>query len=149
MLVRDWMTIDPITITSDTPVLEAANLLKQGGFRRLPVVDKGLLIGIVTDRDLKEASPSKATTLSVFELNYLLSRLKVAKIMKRPVYTISPDEPIEVAALMMEDHKISGLPVVENGNVVGILTITDLLRGFVDILELRQGGSLAPTPQQA
>jgi acetoin utilization protein AcuB len=140
MLVRDWMSPNPHVVPPATPVLEAMQLLRDGGYRRLPVVRDGKLVGIVTDRDLKEATPSKATTLSVYELNYLLSKLTIKDVMRAPVVTIGPDDPIEEAALAMESHRVSGLPVVERGAVVGILTITDLLRAFVDFLGLREGG---------
>jgi acetoin utilization protein AcuB len=140
MLVRDWMTSDPHAVPPTTPVLEAMQLLREGGYRRLPVVKDGSLVGIVTDRDLKEATPSKATTLSVYELNYLLSKLTVRDVMRTPVITIGLDEPIEQAALAMETHRVSGLPVVDREALVGILTITDLLRAMVDVLGLREGG---------
>ncbi len=140
MLVREWMTPDPQTVNASTPVMEAMQRLREGGFRRLPVVQNGKLIGIVTDRDLKEATPSKATTLSIYELNYLLSKLVVKDVMRSPVITVRVDDPIEQAALLMEEHRISGLPVLENGNLVGILTITDLMRALVSFLALREGG---------
>jgi acetoin utilization protein AcuB len=141
MLVRDWMTADPQTVTAATPVMEAMQRLREGGYRRLPVVRDGKLVGIVTDRDLKEATPSKATTLSVYELNYLLSKLTIKEVMTAPVMTIGPDDAIEEAALVMETHRVSGLPVVDHGKLVGILTITDLLRAFVRFLGLREGGT--------
>ena len=140
MLVRDWMTKDPHTVPPSTPVMEAMQLLREAGYRRLPVVRDGRLLGIVTDRDLKEATPSTATSLSVYELNYLLSKLTLKDVMRTPVVTIGPEEAIEQAALTMEEHRVSGLPVVEKGAIVGILTITDLLRAFVDFLGLREGG---------
>ncbi|MBW6456223.1 MAG: CBS domain-containing protein [Trueperaceae bacterium] len=140
MLVRDWMTKDPHTVPPSTPVMEAMQLLREAGYRRLPVVKDGKLLGIVTDRDLKEATPSKATSLSIYELNYLLSKLTLKDVMRTPVVTIGPDEAIEQAALTMEEHRVSGLPVVDKGAIVGILTITDLLRAFVDFLGLREGG---------
>ena len=140
MLVREWMTPDPQTVNASTPVMEAMQRLREGGFRRLPVVQNGKLIGIVTDRDLKEATPSKATTLSIYELNYLLSKLVVKDVMRAPVITVRVDDPIEQAALLMEEHRISGLPVLDNGNLVGILTITDLMRALVSFLALREGG---------
>lgn len=141
MLVREWMTSDPDTVAAKTTVMEAMQRLREGGFRRLPVVDGDRLIGIVTDRDLKEATPSKATSLSVYELNYLLSKLVVRDVMVKGVVTIGVDEPIEQAALLMEEHKVGGLPVMEGGRLVGILTITDLLRAFVTFLGLREGGT--------
>ena len=143
MLVRDWMTPDPHVVPPSTPVLEAMQLLRDAGYRRLPVVKDGRLVGIVTDRDLKEATPSKATSLSIYELNYLLSKLTVKDVMRAQVVTIGPDAPIEEAALTMETHRVSGLPVLEGGTrgpVIGILTITDLLRAFVDFLGQREGG---------
>ncbi len=140
MLVRDWMTRDPQTVSATTPVMEAMQRLREGGFRRLPVVQDGNLVGIVTDRDLKEATPSKATTLSIYELNYLLSKLLVKDVMVAAVITVSPDDPIERAALLMEEHRVSGLPVIEGGVISGIVTITDLLRAFVEFLGLREGG---------
>ena len=141
MFVKQWMTENPVTVTSRMPVVEAMQQLRQGGFRRLPVVDEGKLVGIVTDRDLKEATPSKASSLSVYELNYLLSKLTVGEVMNSPVLSVEPTDPIEKAALIMEENKVSGLPVVEGGAVVGIITITDMLSSFVDVLGLREGGT--------
>lgn len=140
MLVREWMTPDPQTVSGSTPVMEAMQSLREGGFRRLPVMQDGKLIGIVTDRDLKEATPSKATTLSIYELNYLLSKLVVKDVMRAPVITVRADDPVEQAALLMEEHRVSGLPVLEDGKLAGILTITDLMRALVTFLALREGG---------
>lgn len=141
MLVKEWMTEAPVTVAAQTPVMEAMHLLREGGYRRLPVMDGDRLIGIVTDRDLKEATPSKATTLSIYELNYLLSKLLVRDVMVRDVVTVGVDEPIETAALLMEEHKVSGLPVMDGGRLVGILTITDALRALVTMLGLKEGGT--------
>ena len=149
MLVSDWMVADPVTVTPETKLFEAQKVMRDGGFRRLPVVSRGRLVGIVTDRDLREAAPSKATSLSVFELNYLLSRLTVQDVMKTAVLTISPDDPIEKAALLMNEHKISGLPVVDGDSVVGILTITDLLQALVSLLDLETGGRVAQLGREA
>jgi len=135
------MTPNPQTVSSDTPVMEAMQRLREGGFRRLPVTRDGKLIGIVTDRDLKEATPSKATTLSVYELNYLLSKLLVKDVMKAPVITVRGEDPIEHAALLMEEHRVSGLPVLKGNELVGIVTITDLMRAFVSFLGMREGGT--------
>ena len=115
MLVKDWMTKEPVTVSSKTPMFEAQELLKNGGFRRLPVVDDGKLVGIVTDRDFKEASPSDATTLSIYELSYLLNKMHVRSIMHKPVITVKPEDTLEWAAMLMEEKKISGLPVVDSG----------------------------------
>ena len=144
MLVRDWMTPNPVAVERTAPVTEAAKLMREGGFRRLPVLDEGMLVGIVSDRDLKEAAPSQATTLSVFEIAPLLEKLTVDRIMTSPVITVSPDDPIEVAALLMEEHKLTGLPVLDGDILVGVLSVGDVLIAFVDLLELRQGGRLRP-----
>ncbi len=140
MLVRDWMTPAPVTITPDTPVIDAIKLLKEQGFRRLPVMQDGKLVGIVTDKDLKDAMPSKATTLSIWELNYLLSKLSVSEVMAKPVITVTADEPLEEAALLMEEYKVGGLPVLEDGQLVGIITITDVLKAFIEVMGLKEGG---------
>jgi len=140
MLVRDWMTPDPVTITPDTPVLEAIKLLKEKGFRRLPVLENGRLVGIVTDKDLKDAMPSKATTLSVWELNYLLSKLTVSEVMAKPVITVQAEEPLEEAALLMEEYKVGGLPVLDGNKLAGIITITDVLRAFIEVMGMKEGG---------
>ncbi|CAN5788948.1 CBS and ACT domain-containing protein [soil metagenome] len=140
MLVREWMTHDPQSVNPKTTVMEAMQRMREGNFRRLPVVQASRIVGIVTDRDLKEATPSKSTTLSVYELNYLLSKLTVQDVMQRAVVTVGPEDPFERAAVLMEEHRVSGLPVVEGGALVGMLTITDLLRAFVRFLGLREGG---------
>jgi acetoin utilization protein AcuB len=141
MFVAEWMTPAPQSVSSKTPVMEAMQLLRKGGYRRLPVVDGGRVSGIVTDRDLKSATPPKADTLSVYELNYQLSKLTVREVMTSPVVTVSPEDPVEQASLLMEEHKVSGLPVVSAGALKGMLTITDMLRAFVSMLGLRDGGT--------
>lgn len=141
MLVRDWMTRDPVTVTPDIPVMDALRIIKDRGFRRLPVMEGGRLTGIVTRKDLKDAMPSKATTLSVWELNYLLSKLTVSEVMARPVITAAEGEYIEDAALRMLEHRVGGLPVLDDaGQISGIITTRDILRAFTDILGMRQGG---------
>jgi len=141
MLVKDWMSKDPITINDDTSMMKAIHLMKQNRFRRLPVLQEGRLVGIVSDRDLKEASPSKATTLDVHELYYLLSELQVKDIMSRDPITVAPDDTVEHAAQLMLENTISGLPVTdEKGAVVGILTQSDVFRAFMHITGILQGG---------
>ena len=141
MLVKDWMSPAPLTVSPETPVLEALRLLKERGFRRLPVVEGSKLIGIVTDKDLKDAMPSKATTLSVWELNYLLSKLTVREVMATEVLTVNALETLEDAALRMQERKLGGMPVLDNaGALVGILTITDVLGALVRVLGLKEGG---------
>jgi acetoin utilization protein AcuB len=142
MLVKDWMTPQPLAIGPTTPVLDALKLLKERGFRRLPVTENDKVVGIVTDKDLKDAMPSKATTLSVWELNYLLSKLTVSEVMARPVLTAKLEDTLEDAALKMQHHKVAGLPVVDKKqNLVGILTITDVLDALIQVLGLKEGGT--------
>jgi acetoin utilization protein AcuB len=141
MLIKDWMTKDPITITENTSMIKAIHIMSERRFRRLPVVAAGQLVGMVTDRDLKEASPSKATTLDVHELYYLLAELQVKEIMSRNPVSVSEDDTVEHAAQIMLEHTISGLPVVDgSGQVVGIITQSDVFRAFMDIAGVLQGG---------
>jgi len=133
MLVRDRMTPNPITATPDTSVKEALELLRNNPFRHLPVVDEeGRLVGITTEKSLVYASPASDISLSVFEVNYLLSRMRLEQVMTREVVTVSPDLPVEEAARVMIDHQIGCLPVVEEGRLVGIISDTDIFRVFVE-----------------
>lgn len=136
MLVRDRMTSPPITVRPDSPFQDALNLMRTKHFRRLPVVnDHGKVVGIVSERDLLHAAPSSATSLSVWEVNYLLSRLHVADVMSNTVVTVSPEMPIEDAAQVMVTRKIGGLPVVDkNGALVGVITETDIFKAFTELL---------------
>lgn len=136
MFVRDRMTSPAVTITPDTPFQEALKLMRERKFRRLPIVNqKGELVGIVSERDLLYASPSPATSLSVWELNYLLAQLTVKEIMTQDVVTTTEDTPIEEAALLMVERKIGGLPVVDERNhVVGVITETDIFKAFVEMM---------------
>ncbi len=129
--VRDWMTPNPITIDIKTTLPEAHKLMKECHIRRLPVVDHGKVVGILTQGDIREASPSDATSLSIFELNYLLAKLNVEKIMTRDPITIAPTSTIREAAQIMLDHKIGGLPVIEGDKLVGIITESDIFRVLV------------------
>jgi acetoin utilization protein AcuB len=141
MLIKDWMAKDPVTITEETSMIKAIHIMKERRFRRIPVVAQGKLVGMVTDRDLKEASPSKATTLDVHELYYLLAELQVKEIMSRDPVSVSEDDTVEHAAQIMLEHTISGLPVVDgSGQVVGIITQSDVFRAFMDIAGVLQGG---------
>ncbi len=141
MRVKDLMTKNPITVDSETLVLDAHKIMKENNIRRLPVVDKGKLLGIVTRHDLLEASPSPATSLSVHELNYLLSKMKVKEIMKKNPLTLTPDTPFEEALKIGQDKKIGSFPVVENGKLVGIATESDIVRFLTRALGLRDEGS--------
>ena len=142
MLIKDWMTHDPITINDDTSMIKAIHIMKERRFRRLPVVSAGKLVGMVTDRDLKEAAPSKATTLDVHELYYLLAELQVKEIMSHNPLNVSQNDTVEHAAQIMLDHTISGLPVVDaDGKVVGIITQSDVFRAFMHITGVLQVGT--------
>ena len=127
-IVRNWMTPNPITITLQTTLPEAHRLMEKHYVRRLPVIHKGKLVGIVTRGGIREAQASTATTLSVYELNYLLDQLPAKEFMAYKPITISPDATIPEAACLMLQYKIGGLPVIENGELVGIITETDLCR---------------------
>jgi acetoin utilization protein AcuB len=141
MLVKDWMTKDPVSITDETSMMKAIHLMKERRFRRLPVLHEGKLVGIVTDRDLKEASPSKATTLDVHELYYLLAELQIKEIMSKNPLAVSPDDTVEHAAQLMLEKTISGLPVVDaGGQLVGIITQSDVFKAFMHITGIHQGG---------
>lgn len=141
MLVGERMSRPVITIHPEMAIQEALNEMRREKVRRFPVVDqRGRLVGIVSERDLLHAAPSDATSLSVFELNYLLSRIPVGEVMTADVLTVSEDTPVEVAARMMADNKIGGMPVTNNGEVVGIITETDLFKIFLEILGARYAG---------
>jgi acetoin utilization protein AcuB len=141
MLVKGWMTSDVMTIDEDTSMMKASQIMKENNIRRLPVMHKGKLVGMITDRDIKEASPSKATTLDVHELYYLLSELKVKDIMSKNVFTIGPEETVEKAAVKMLEHRISGLPVVnDKGKVVGVITQGDIFKVLVSLTGIYRGG---------
>ncbi|MBB5233988.1 CBS domain-containing protein [Deinococcus budaensis] len=130
--VKQVMAHPPVTAHPDTTVPEAVQLLKARGIRRLPLVEDGRLVGMVTDRDLKEAMPSQATTLSIWEITALLARMPLRQIMTTSVLTVSEDAPLQDAAYTMLNHKIGGLPVVNGAHeVVGIVTVTDVLREYV------------------
>lgn len=142
MLIRDWMTRDVITVAPETSMMQASKLMKEKNIRRLPVVDaKGLLVGIVSDRDVKAASPSKATTLDVHELYYLLDELRIKDIMTRSPLTVKVTDTVERAAILMDERDIGGLPVVDDaGKVVGIITDSDVFRVLISITGARHGG---------
>jgi acetoin utilization protein AcuB len=141
MLVGERMSSPVITIHPEMSMPDALNLMRQEHIRRLPVVDKrGRLVGIVSDKDLLNASPSDATSLSIYEVNYILSKLKVNEIMTKDVTTVTEDTPIEIAARIMADNKIGGLPVIRNQEVVGIITETDLFKIFLELLGARESG---------
>lgn len=141
MYVKSRMSSNPYTVTPDATIAEALELMRQHKIRRLPVVKSGKLVGIITERALLEVSPSKATTLSVFEINYLLSKTKVSTIMTKDVITVSPDTLLEEAAVIMRDNEISALPVLEGEKLVGIITETDIFSAFTELMGFRDKGT--------
>ena len=132
MRVSDLITGPPITIDPSTPVLEARRVMQARVIRHLLVVKDGHLVGIVTDRDIRLNMPSPATTLSVWEVNYLLARLTVGEVMTKIVISVEPDRPASAAAQLLITEKIGALPVVDGDRLVGIVTETDFLRAFVE-----------------
>ena len=140
MLVGERMSKPVITITPDMQITEAINLFKKEHIRRAPVIKNGKLVGIVTEGNLLNASTSSTTTLSIWELNYLLAKIKVANVMTKNVMTVSEDTPIEQAARIMADNKIGGLPVMRDSYVVGIITETDLFKLFLELMGAREMG---------
>ena len=140
MLVGERMSRPPVTIGPELSINDALALFKRERIRRAPVIKGGKLVGIVSEKDLLNASPSSATTLSVWEMNYLLSKLTVAEVMTKSVITIAEDTPIEEAARIMADNKIGGLPVVKGTRVVGIITETNLFKMFLELMGAREKG---------
>lgn len=142
MLIRDWMTKEVITVGPETSMMKASKLMREHKISRIPVVDdSGRLLGIVSDRDLKEASPSKATSLDMHELYYLLSEIKVKDIMTKTPLAVKPSETVEKAAVLMMNNNFGGLPVVDESlKVVGIITDSDVFKVLVQITGVTEGG---------
>ncbi len=132
MRVKDLMKRLPITVKLDTPVLEARDLMQRERIRHLLVTDSGRLEGIVTDRDIRLNLPSPATSLSVWEINYLLARQTVEDVMTRSVIVVEPERAAGEAARIMLDHKIGALPIVDGDHLVGIVTESDFVKAFAD-----------------
>ena len=140
MLVGERMSRPVISITKDMPIHDALALFKKEHIRRAPVLKDGRLIGIISDKDLLNASPSQVTSLSVWEMNYMLSKITVKEVMTRKVLTVQADTPIEEAARLMADNKIGGVPVMKADKVVGIITETDLFKIFLELMGARTVG---------
>ncbi len=140
MFVKQRMTANPFTVTPDVSIPDALAVMEEHGVRHLPVVDAGAVGGVISRNDIAAASPSKATTLSAQEATYLISKLRVAKVMSRPAVVISPDALLEEAATVLRDGKIEMLPVVADGALVGVITESDILDAFIDILGFRDVG---------
>ena len=141
MLVRDRMTVPAITVDPKTSIYDALALMKEKRIRRFPVVKGRRLVGVVTWTDLMRASPSPATSLTVWEIPYLLMKAPISEVMTRNVITVLPSATIEDAAVAMRHHKIGGLPVVEQGAVVGVITESDIFDAFIDLMGLHRGGA--------
>jgi len=144
MYVKNRMTANPFTIKSNAPLAEAIDLMREKGLKRVPVVgeDGKRLEGIITGGDIQKVSPSEASTLSIFEINYLLRKLTVGKAMTKKLFTIAPDALLEDAALLMRANKISSLPVVSNGGELeGIITQSDIFDAFLDLMGFRDAGT--------
>ena len=140
MFVANRMTANPVTVSPDTSIIDAAHIMLRKKFRRLPVVENGKLVGFLTDRDLMRVSPSPATSLSKFEVRELLTKLKVSEIMHRDAPTVRDDATIEEAALIMYQKKVDALPVLsEIGAVVGVITATDIMKTLIDMMGLPKG----------
>jgi acetoin utilization protein AcuB len=140
MLIRDWMAKDVLTVDENTSLMRATRIMKENNIRKLPVVSHGKLLGIITDRDVKEASPSKTTSLDIHELYYLLSEMKVKDVMTKNPITMKMTDSLEKAALIMLENKISGIPVLnDSGHLSGILSETDVLLGFIHATGIKDG----------
>ncbi|MDQ0202998.1 CBS domain-containing protein [Pectinatus haikarae] len=140
MFVSSYMTRNPITVSADTPVDEAAGLMKMNHFRRLPVMKDGKVVGIISDRDISRIAPSPATTLAKYEINSLLAKMPVSDVMSAPIVCVSDEATVEEAALLMCNNKIGGMPVVSSvGVLVGIITETDIFRVLVKVMGLASG----------
>ena len=140
MYVSDWMTKKVFTVDADDYLSDALTLMKEKCIKHVPVVKNGKLKGLISDRDIKEYSPSKATSLDIYELHYLLAKTKIKELMTTKVVIAAPDTPVEEAAMIMLDGNIGCLPVVEDGDLVGIISDRDIYRALVDITGVRHGG---------
>jgi acetoin utilization protein AcuB len=125
MKVRDVMTWNVVTVSSDTPIMEARKIMDAHNIRRLPVIDKGNLVGMVSKERIARSGPSPATSLSVWEINYLLAKMTVKEVMSKDVVTVHPDMPVEAAIALAQSKGVGALPVLEDHNLVGIATTND------------------------
>jgi acetoin utilization protein AcuB len=142
MLIKDWMASKVLTIDENTSVMRATRIMKENKVRRLPVLAHGKLVGMITDRDLKEASPAKTNSLDIHELHYLLSEMRVKDVMTPKLVSLDYEETLEKAAIVMLQNRISGLPIMdENDNLIGLLSETDVLRGFIHATGIADGTS--------
>jgi len=138
MFVGERMSRPVISVSPDMPINDVLAMFKKEHIRRAPVINKSKLVGIVTETDLLNASPSDVSTLSVWEMNYLISKVTVKRVMSKKVITVDAGTPIEEAARIMADNKIGGMPVLNNGRVAGMITETDLFKVFLELMGARQ-----------
>jgi acetoin utilization protein AcuB len=140
MLIKDWMATKILTIDENTSVMRATRMMKENKVRRLPVLSHGKLVGMITDRDLKEASPAKTNSLDIHELHYLLAEMRVKDVMTPKLVSLDYKETLEKAAIIMLENKISGLPIMdEDENLIGLLSETDVMRGFIHATGIADG----------
>jgi acetoin utilization protein AcuB len=140
MFVADWMTRQLVTVVPDDSVSHAMHLMLERGVKHLPVVRDSAVVGVISDRDIRAYTPSKATALDIYEINYLLAKAKVKDAMGARLTTTTPGTPIEEAALTLHENAIGCLPVVEGDVLVGIISDRDIFRALVDITGVRHGG---------
>jgi acetoin utilization protein AcuB len=140
MLIKDWMATSMLTVDINTSVMRATRTMKENNIRRLPVLSHGRLVGVVTDRDLKEASPSSTSEMDIHEMYYLLSEMKIKDVMTDKCISLQADDTLEKAALIMLEEKISGIMILDKeGALVGLLSETDILRGFIHATGIQDG----------
>ncbi|KAA0259431.1 CBS domain-containing protein [Deferribacter autotrophicus] len=141
MFVKDWMKKDVVVVNKNDTILDALHLMREHGFRRLPVLDGEKLVGIITEKDIKDFSPSKASTLDIYELHNALAKYEVKDAMTTDVITVRPEDPIEKAAIILRDKRFGGLPVVnDKGKLVGLITAVDVFDVFVEAMGIREKG---------
>ncbi len=141
MFVSEWMTQKVFSVKPDDYISDVVKIIREKGVKHVPVVERGKLRGIVSDRDIKDYCPSRATSLDIYELNYLLAKTKVREVMRVKVVTTGPDIPIEEAAMVLYDKNIGCLPVVADGQLAGIISDRDIFRALVDITGIRHRGN--------
>ena len=141
MFVRNKMTANPFTISADQNIPDAHEIMAENGVKRLPVMKNGKLVGVVSKEDIVQASPSKATSFSMGEITYLLSKTKISQIMNKNPFIISSNALLEEAAILMRDNNVSFLPVVDNDKLVGIITESNIFDSFIELLGFREPGT--------
>ena len=140
MLIKDWMAKDVLTVEEDASLMRVTRIMKENNIRRVPIVTQGKLIGIITDRDVKDASPSKAASMDIHELHRMMSAIKVTEVMTPSPMTLSGNDSLEKAAMIMLESKISGMPVADaNGHLIGLISETDVLRAFIHSTGIKDG----------